>query len=94
MKIEHNRTHPMALPESSRRKTEKKPPKIKTYQIQAIFAGCTQCDGELVNEHGSFMLVIDYVEKIHCQDCGAEHDFPAGIGKVRGPKHSSFNYFR
>ena len=86
-KMEHNRTYPMALPEPSRVKK----PKIKTYQIQAIFAGCTQCDGELVNEHGSFMLVIDYVEKIHCQDCGAEHDFPAGIGKVRGPKHPSFS---
>jgi hypothetical protein len=77
----------MALPEPSRVKK----PKVKTYQIEAIFAGCTQCDGELVSETGSFMLLPYHTEKIQCQDCGTEHDFPAGIRKLRGPKHSSFS---
>ncbi len=87
--MEHNRTYPMALPEPSKRKTEKKP-KIKTYSIQGIYAGCTQCDGELVNQDGSFLLSIYHDEIIQCQDCWTEHKFPTQIRKVRGPHHSAF----
>jgi DNA-directed RNA polymerase subunit RPC12/RpoP len=69
-----------------------KKPKIKTYQIQAIYAGCTKCGGELVNEYGSFMLLPHETKKIRCQDCETEHDFPKNVEKIRGPKHPAFIY--
>ena len=68
-----------------------KVPRIKTYIVEAIFAGCTKCDGELVNENGSFMLLPYHDEKILCQDCATEHEFPKDIQKIHGPKHPSFS---
>ena len=65
-------------------------PKIKTYSIEAIYGGCTKCDGELVNQNGSFMLSLNHDEIIQCQDCLTEHSFPVDLRKVRGPEHPAF----
>ena len=66
-------------------------PKIKTYTIESIFGGCTKCDGEIVNQDGSFLLNPKLDEKIVCQDCSTEHSFPKGIFKIHGPYHHSFH---
>lgn len=65
-------------------------PKIKTYTIEKIFAGCTRCDGEIVNQKGSTLLSLPHDEIIQCKDCGTEHSFPMDLEKIRGPRHASF----
>lgn len=64
-------------------------PEIKTYSIQAVYGGCTKCDGELINQNGSFLL-SKYDETIFCQDCNTEHEFPIDLYEVKGPNHPAF----
>ena len=65
-------------------------PEIKTYSIQAVYGGCTKCDGELINQDGSFCLSPTHDETIFCQDCTTEHEFPIDLYEVKGPNHPAF----
>tara|TARA_Y100001951_G_C11215379_1_gene225464 strand:+ start:259 stop:471 length:213 start_codon:yes stop_codon:yes gene_type:complete len=64
---------------------------IRSYKILAIYGGCTQCDGELVTEDGSFMLTPqdDCSGEIKCQDCETVHVFPDKMFQSYGPQHKS-----